>query len=164
MTSNQKDQLGSIQPHLQQAFQNSSFEDPNSDHPHQLQSSQSSSSPSSSSIQKSGAGGSWKLRWWLLLLPMIIRSDRSPSTGPMMKMTTVMAKSRRSTGSHCTVPLISCFNSGMIPGLVVKLSTNPCTESLNPARALEGRVSGGAVTAMKLPASASHLQDNLSRF
>ena len=40
----------------------------------------------SSSRRRSGAGWSWKLRWWLLLLPMIIRSDRSPSTGPMMKI------------------------------------------------------------------------------
>ena len=37
------------------------------------------------------------------------------------------------TGSHYTTPLIPCFNSGMIPGLIVKLSTSPCTTSLNPA-------------------------------
>ncbi|KAJ9687589.1 hypothetical protein PVL29_016181 [Vitis rotundifolia] len=67
MTNNQQDQLGSIQPHLQQAFQSSSFEHPNSDHPHQLQSSQSSSSEyqpfhSQSDQESDGSGPSSRQR------------------------------------------------------------------------------------------------------
>ncbi|XP_010657992.1 uncharacterized protein LOC100249234 isoform X3 [Vitis vinifera] len=67
MTNNQQDQLGSIQPHLQQAFQSSSFEHPNSDFPHQLQSSQSSSSEyqpfhSQSDQESDGSGPSSRRR------------------------------------------------------------------------------------------------------